>query len=111
MKRVIVVAIICFSAGHALGLAQQRSPYQRYADLRDLACVSWTPSDALRGKGFDAEALLRHAPAHAWVYGFIAGAGYMPPVFDATTEKLRQIDVRGIDARIDQSARHIQHTR
>jgi hypothetical protein len=102
MKRVMAVAIICLSVGHALGLAQRPSPYQQFGDYRNLACVSWTPSDLLRSKGYDRNLLLLHAPEHAWVYGYIAGAGYMPPVLDRKTERLMPIDVGGIDARIDQ---------
>jgi hypothetical protein len=98
MKRVLLVGIICLSLGHTLGMAQKSSPYQTFGDLRSMSCWSWTPAPAF-DKGYTRDKWWQHAPEHAWTYGFIAGAGYMPPVL--VGERLTQIDVRRIDAWMD----------
>ena len=102
MQRLLMAGILGLTVGHALGVAQGRSPYQQFGDFRSLVCASWMPSARLQSHGRGRELWLRHAPEHAWAYGFIAGAGYMPPVFDRATERLMQIDIRGIDARLDE---------
>jgi hypothetical protein len=101
MQRVLVVAIICLSAGDTLGVAQKNSPYQAFGDMRSVACVSWIPGPAY-GEGYTREKWWQQAPQHAWVYGFIAGAGLMPPEAGTT-----RIDVRRVDAWMDDyCARH-----
>ena len=104
MQRMLVVAIICLSAGHALGMAQRSSPYQIFGDMRSVACVSWIPGPAY-GEGYTGEKWWQQAPQHAWTYGFIAGAGLMPP--ETFGERTTRIDVRRVDAWMDDyCARH-----
>jgi hypothetical protein len=61
MQRMLVVAIVCLSAGHALGVAQKSSPYQISGDMRTVACVSWIPAPAY-GEGYTREKWWQHAP-------------------------------------------------
>jgi hypothetical protein len=75
MKRLYLVGVICLTMGHALGTAQRASLYGTFGDLRSLQCANWSPSSALTRNGFDRDLWLKHAPEHAWVYGFITGAG------------------------------------
>jgi hypothetical protein len=101
MKRPLTVAIICLSVGHARGMAQKPSPYQFWGDLRGRSCSNWMTAAEIYANGQDREKWMKHAPEHAWAYGFIAGTGLMPTAFYRSNERLMRIDVRGIDERID----------
>jgi hypothetical protein len=80
------------------GLAQRRSPYQFFGDLRSMSCLSWT-ARPYPGPDLNREEWSRHAPEHAWVYGYLAGAGHMPsPVIG---ERITPIDVRLVDDWMD----------
>jgi hypothetical protein len=106
MKRLLPLVVLCLTVGHGFGAAQRPSPYQALGDLRSLSCTSWTSSSPL-----DRDLWLKRAPIHAWVYGFVAGAGYMPPPFEGTGARAVPIDVRGIDARMNRyCAAYPQHT-
>ena len=93
----IMVAAYSF-IGQSPGLAQRRSPYQFFADLRSMSCLSWTPG-RYPGPDFNREEWSRHAPEHAWVYGYLAGAGYMPSPW--LGERITPVDVRLVDAWMD----------
>jgi hypothetical protein len=100
MARVLVFAIVCLSVGHALGGAQRASPYNMFADMRDTPCASWTEGDVSYQKGFNKDLFTRHAPEHAWVYGYLAGAGLIPAPDRSDPERVRpqnRLDVRGVD--------------
>jgi len=98
MKRVLLVVIICLSVGDVPRSAQRASPYQFFGDLRSMGCLSWVPAQEY-GPGYSREEWWKRAPAHAWVYGYLAGAGYMPsPV---SGERMTSIDVRLVDAWMD----------
>jgi hypothetical protein len=99
MKRLLLVAVICLSLVDEAGTAQPASPYQVFGDMRSVLCLSWTPATPF-GPGFSHEEWVKHAPEHAWTYGYLAGAGYMPsPV---RNERMPPIDVRLVDAWMDQ---------
>src|SRR4051812_16399968 len=100
MTRVLIVAIVCLSMGHALGHAQRASPYNIFADMRESLCSNWTDGDISYQANFDKEVFTRHAPEHAWVYGYVAGAGLIPPPDRSDPERVRaqdRLDVRGVD--------------
>jgi hypothetical protein len=84
--------------GQSPGLAQRRSPYQFFGDLRPMSCLSWRPGP-YPGQDFNREEWSKHAPEHAWVYGYLAGAGYMPS--PRLGERITPIDVRLVDAWMD----------
>jgi hypothetical protein len=93
----IMIAAYSLSA-QSPGLAQRRSPYQIFGDLRLMSCLSWTPGP-YPGPDFNREEWSRHAAEHSWVYGYLAGAGYMPsPVIG---ERITSIDVRLVDTWMD----------
>jgi hypothetical protein len=98
MKRILLVCIIFLSVGDVSSVAQRASPYQIFGDQRTTLCLGWAPAPEY-GPGYSSEEWWKRAPAHAWVYGYLAGAGYMPsPV---SNERLTPIDVRLVDAWMD----------
>ena len=104
MKRAALVAVVSMFLGHVLGFAQGRSPFQAFADYRNVVCVSWVPATAFR-QGETKDQWLYQAPSRAWVYGFLAGAGYMPRRQQG--ERTMQADIRNVDAMMDAfCARH-----
>ena len=62
MKRLLTVAIICLSVGHARGMAQKPSPYQFWGDLRGLSCSNWMTTAEIYANGQDREKWMKHAP-------------------------------------------------
>jgi hypothetical protein len=102
MTRVLLVLIICLSLRPGRGAASQSSPYQYFADMRSEACTGWSASSLREDGGYDRTRWLIHGAQHAWVYGFIAGAGYMPPVTDRSGERFTPVDVRNVDAWMSQ---------
>src|SRR3954469_22625488 len=98
MKYLLLAIVICMSAGDVAQTAQRASPYQFYADLRTFSCYSWTPLPPI-GQPLDRDELSRHAPVHAWIYGYLAGAGYMPSAVNG--ERMTSIDIRLVDAWMD----------
>jgi hypothetical protein len=95
--RFCFVALSLIIAAQAAGLAQRRSIYQGFGDFRNMSCLSWTPGP-LPGEHIP-EDWRNQVPVHAWIYGYLAGGGYMPsPVFG---ERMTSIDVQNVDAWMD----------
>ena|SRR5689334_16187556 len=98
MKSWFLIVAIVLIAAQPIGVGQSASPYQTFAELGSMSCLSWKPSPA-SGSDFHREERLKQAPAHAWVYGYLAGAGNMPS--RGSAERMTQIDSRPVDAWMD----------
>src|SRR5690348_3078786 len=94
---ILIVAIVLISA-QPFGVGQSASPYQVFAETGSMSCLSWNPSPPA-GSGFNREEWSKQAAAHAWVYGYLAGAGYMPS--PGSAERMTHFDIRPIDAWMD----------
>ena len=99
IRRAVIMIALCSLFALSPGLAQRRSPYQFFGDLRSMSCLSWTSGPYPGDPDFSREELSRHAPEHPWVYGYLAGAGYMPS--EVNGERITAIDVRLVDAWMD----------
>src|SRR5689334_21941590 len=92
---VVAASII---AAHSDATAQSASPYAAFAAVGQMACLSWSPGPSL-GADYSREEWWKAAPAHAWVYGYLAGAGYVPSM--GNVERMARVDMRRVDAWMD----------
>ncbi len=100
MPRVLVVAIVCVSLGHALARAQPASPYNIVGDMRNVPCDVWTEGARPFQNGLTKEVFNQHVAEHAWVYGYLAGAGLFPPRDRSDPERVGpsyRVDIRRVD--------------
>jgi hypothetical protein len=82
------------------------------SDMRAVPCINWTATAALYKDGFSPELFKQHAPEHAWTYGFVAGAGLMPPPRGEMGERVAPVppvDISGIDHWMDGYCRRRPH--
>ena len=76
MKIVLAAGVLGLLFGYAVGAAQTGSRFGGFAEFKGMSCWSWVPATSQLKEGD----LVRHAPEHAWTYGFVSGAAYMSPV-------------------------------
>src|SRR3954467_9998635 len=98
MKSWFWVVAVSIIAAQSSGIAQRASSYQGFAEIGQMACLSWSPGPSY-GPGFTQEEWWKQAPAHAWVYGYLAGAGYVPSM--GNVERMKRVDMRLVDAWMD----------
>ena len=100
VRMLLLVLALCVVAVHGQAQAPTTSiesfgpPFSTFASDGDILCTSW-PSATRPAKGFNTALYLAEATKHAWVYGFVVGAGYM------SADRLTRVNADTVDAWMD----------